>query len=336
MNKQKNLLLVASALASALALSAGVALAAGQAPAQEETQTQQQEQIYGSQLMTQQERTEYRAKMRGATTAAEREQIRSEHHQQMQERAKERGVTLPAEPPARGGGMGPGGGGMGPGSNGMMGPGGGGMMGPGGMRGQPPAQGEAQTQQQGKIYGSQLMTQQERTEYRAKMRGATTAAEREQIRNEHHQQMQERAKERGMTLPTEPPARGGGMGPGGGGMGPGGGGMGPSGGAMGPGGGGMGPGGMRGQPPAQQDAQTQQQEQIYGSQLMTQQERTEYRAKMRDATTAAEREQIRNEHHEQMQERAKERGVTLPAEPPARGGGMGPGGGGTGSGGVGG
>ncbi len=235
MNKQKHLML-ASALTSALLLSAPGAFAAGQPPAQEETQNQQQEQIYGSQLMTQQERTEHRARMRAASTAAEREQIRKEHHEQMQKRASERGVTLPAEPPARGGGMGPGGGGMGPGGggrmgqgSGAMGPGGGGRMGqgsgamgpggggmgPGGMHGQPPAQQDAQTQQQEQIYGSQLMTQQERTEYRARMRGASTAAEREQIRKEHHEQMQKRATERGMTLPAEPPARGGGMGPGG-------------------------------------------------------------------------------------------------------------------------
>ena len=96
------------------------------------------------------------------------------------------------------------------------------------------------------IYGSQLMTQQERTEYRVKMRAAKTAQEREQIRNEHHEQLKERAKERGVTLPDEPPVRGGGMGPGGGGMGHGGGGMGPGGGGMGHGGGGMGPGGSRG------------------------------------------------------------------------------------------
>ena len=89
--------------------------------------------IYGSQIMTQQERLEYRSQMRAAKTLEEREQIRARHHEQMVERAKERGITLPAEPPARGGGMGPGtgmgpGGGMAPG--GGMGPRGG--MGPGG------------------------------------------------------------------------------------------------------------------------------------------------------------------------------------------------------------
>ena len=70
------------------------------------------------------------------------------------------------------------------------------------------------------IYGSQLMTNQERMEHRTKMNAAKTAQEREQVRMEHHEQMQLRAKERGMTLPDTPPARGAGMrqgmGPGGG------------------------------------------------------------------------------------------------------------------------
>ncbi len=108
--------------------------------------------------------------------------------------------------------------------------------------------GAASAQDGEQVYGSQLMTQQERAEYSARMRNAKTVEEREQIRQEHHQQMQARAKERGVTLPDEPPARGmgsgRGMGPGGGGMGPGGGGMGPGGGGMGPGGG-MGSGGYR-------------------------------------------------------------------------------------------
>ena len=91
------------ALALAMSLSAGFALADETAPVQEKTQTQKQVQIYGSQLMTRQERTEYRAKMRAAKSAEEREQIRKEHHKLMKERAKERGVTLPDEPPARGG-----------------------------------------------------------------------------------------------------------------------------------------------------------------------------------------------------------------------------------------
>jgi hypothetical protein len=68
--------------------------------------------IYGSQLMTEQERAEYRDRMRAATSEQEREQIRQEHHARMQERAEERGVMLPDQPPVTGmqRGAGPGGG----------------------------------------------------------------------------------------------------------------------------------------------------------------------------------------------------------------------------------
>lgn len=107
-------------------------LAADQTRAQDKTQARDQlrdQDIYGSQLMTPQERDTHRNKMRAAKTEQERERIRAEQHEQMKVRAKERGVTLPDAPPAgRGPGMGPGpGGGMGPGGGGM-GPGGGGRQ----------------------------------------------------------------------------------------------------------------------------------------------------------------------------------------------------------------
>jgi len=63
---------------------------------------------YGNQLMTEQERIEHRDRMRAATSDAERDQIRREHHELMKERGRARGITLPDEPPATGGGMGPG------------------------------------------------------------------------------------------------------------------------------------------------------------------------------------------------------------------------------------
>ena len=99
-------ILIVSALMAVLVILAGPILAADQ-----------QEQIYGSQLMTQQERNEYRAKLRAARTVEERERIRKEHHERMKERAKAHGMTLPDEPPVKGDAMGPGGGGMGPGMN---------------------------------------------------------------------------------------------------------------------------------------------------------------------------------------------------------------------------
>ena len=69
-----------------------------------------EEQVYGWQLMTQQERNEYQQKMRSLNTNEAREQYRLEHHKMMQERAKERGVTLPEMPAphGQGSGMGPG------------------------------------------------------------------------------------------------------------------------------------------------------------------------------------------------------------------------------------
>lgn len=85
---------------------------------QTQDRTRLRDQIYGSQLMTEQERIEHRNTMRSMKTAQEREAYQLEHHKRMQERAKEKGVTLPNEPMMRPGGMGPGGmggGGMGPG-----------------------------------------------------------------------------------------------------------------------------------------------------------------------------------------------------------------------------
>ena len=122
--------LTASALASSLILCTNVALAADKEQTRDQTRDQtklrDQDRIYGSQLMTRQERMEYRNKMREMKTMEEREAFRMEHHKKMQERAKAKGITLPDEPPARGGMM------MGPG--GGMGPSGGGMMGPGGRK----------------------------------------------------------------------------------------------------------------------------------------------------------------------------------------------------------
>lgn len=126
--------LTLSALASSLILAAGLTQAADQVKDQTKDQTRDKtqdqtrlrDQIYGSQLMTEQERLEHRTQMRNLKTVKERETYQLEHHKRMQERAKEKGVTLPDEPMMGPGGMGPGPGGMG----GGMRPGGG--MGPGG------------------------------------------------------------------------------------------------------------------------------------------------------------------------------------------------------------
>jgi Na+-translocating ferredoxin:NAD+ oxidoreductase RnfG subunit len=118
--KMKNKKLALALVAGALVVSAQPLWAAEQERTKEkiQTQTKDQERIYGSELMTQKERNEYRDRMRRAKTDQEREKIRNQHHEQMLARAKERGVKIPDEPPAKGGGMGPVGGGMGPGGGG--------------------------------------------------------------------------------------------------------------------------------------------------------------------------------------------------------------------------
>jgi hypothetical protein len=55
--------------------------------------------IYGAEIMTHDEREQYRARMRGAKAPGEEARIRGEHRQAMQKRARERGAKL-FEPPA--------------------------------------------------------------------------------------------------------------------------------------------------------------------------------------------------------------------------------------------
>lgn len=87
------------------ALLAGSSLiCVGQVFAQDQDQAQAQVQVYGSQLMTAAERTEYQAKMRTLKTDKERDAFRLDHHTKMTARAAERGITLPSTPPGVGAG----------------------------------------------------------------------------------------------------------------------------------------------------------------------------------------------------------------------------------------
>lgn len=86
-----------------LSLSAVIAAAADPSPVQKIAATQ--EQVYGSQLMTLEERAEYHGAMRAAKTIEERELLRKEQHQRMDARAKSRGVTLANDPLVRGEGV---------------------------------------------------------------------------------------------------------------------------------------------------------------------------------------------------------------------------------------
>ena len=105
------------ALAGALTLPTGVINAADQDRDRDRDQTKEQLQIqdqdkmiYGWQLMTQQERRDHRAKMQSMKTEEERMAYREEHHKLMQQRAQERGLTLPDRPRRQGSGQGFGGG----------------------------------------------------------------------------------------------------------------------------------------------------------------------------------------------------------------------------------
>lgn len=62
---------------------------------------------------------------------------------------------------------------------------------------------------------------------------------------------------------------------------------------------------------------------VRGRDLMTPEERKRHREEMRTKATPEEREKARKEKHEEMKERAKKKGVTLPEEPLPRGRGMG-------------
>ena len=90
--------------------------------------TQQRQTIYGYQMMTDEERNEYREKMRSTKTAQERQTLRDEHRATMEARMKERGIE-PGQ--MRGRGAGP----MGPGTGQGRGVGGPGSGGPGAGKG---------------------------------------------------------------------------------------------------------------------------------------------------------------------------------------------------------
>ena len=116
--------LIGLGLAAALALSGVIATtsAVAQDQIKDQTQLRLQDQIYGSELMTQTERDQYRTQLRTMTKEQDREAFRLQHHKQMQDRARVKGVTLPNEPPASKagavGGMGGGAGGAGSGASG--------------------------------------------------------------------------------------------------------------------------------------------------------------------------------------------------------------------------
>jgi hypothetical protein len=172
-------------------------------------------------LFTPAERDQFREKMRAAKTREERAEIEKQMRGTMEQRAKEKGITLPQRREA----------------------------------GERPRRGQ---------HGPQLLSTEERDKFRERMRSAKTPEERAAVRKDMHSAMQQRAKEKGVTLPRGPAGR---------------------------------PGANRegGRP-----------------QLFTSEERSQYREKMRAAKTPEERAALRKQMRELTEQRAKEKGITLP------------------------
>ena len=82
------------ALFTVLAVASG--LWSGVVMAQDPAQAQPQ--IYGSQLMSNAERSEYHSKLRSHKTDKDRDAFRLDHHEKMKVRAAEKGITLPVVP----------------------------------------------------------------------------------------------------------------------------------------------------------------------------------------------------------------------------------------------
>ena len=109
-NRKLNNVIAVTLLTSGFVFSGSVMAAGGEDASKTETKVldmnreqnrdrlrdqDQDQQVYGSQLMTEEELKEHRAKMRAAKTMEEREQIKKKNHELMQERAKKLGLTLP-------------------------------------------------------------------------------------------------------------------------------------------------------------------------------------------------------------------------------------------------
>jgi hypothetical protein len=123
--------------------------------------------IYGGNLMNSAERTRYENQLRTLPTEQERVQFRMEHQHEMQQRAEQRHERLGAGP----------------------------------SESQVRTQEHERQQERAQIYGYSMMSSQEVARYQAQMGAAKTEQEREHIRAEHRQQIEDRARERGVSPP---------------------------------------------------------------------------------------------------------------------------------------
>jgi hypothetical protein len=117
--------------------------------------TLKNEDIYGNELMTEQERNQYRKQMKAAETRQERERLQEQHEKRMQERALQQNKDL--VPPG-----------------------------------------------QGKIYGGELMSVQERNAYREQQRLYDTEEGMQKFQAQHREEMQKRAAALGRDIEEAP------------------------------------------------------------------------------------------------------------------------------------
>jgi hypothetical protein len=104
--------LAVSALAAVSASAQQGAAPADRTP-ERTTATKQGQKTYGYDLLSEQERSAYRTQKIAAKTEQERERVRSEHRELVQQRARERGVDVRGTAYGPGPGAGPGKGGAG-------------------------------------------------------------------------------------------------------------------------------------------------------------------------------------------------------------------------------
>lgn len=124
------------------------------------------DQLTSLSLLSSAEREQFRNQMRSATTAEERNRVRAEHQQMIQERARVLGVRAPGGP------------GMGAWTGGGAG-----------------------MQARGNYMLMQMLNEQERTQFFNRLRAAQTAQERQTIRTEMHVMARERARGMGVEVP---------------------------------------------------------------------------------------------------------------------------------------
>lgn len=176
--------LAACTLISATALITSVPVGAQQATGGTATPPQAtgQQRPSRPELFTPEEREQYRQRMQAAKTPEERAKLREEMHKATEQRAKEKGITLPQRP----------------------------------MHGGPRADrdkdkadgatgGSAQTgARPSRQMMDQLFTKEEHEQYRKRMQEAKTPEERAKLRDEMHKATEQRAKEKGIELPKHP------------------------------------------------------------------------------------------------------------------------------------